>query len=298
MSMTAVNIILILVGLLALSILLLWATDQAMVHRWFGEPPTWAWHLRWKTLQTIRGAADIPQMITLTGIAIILLGMWAYAHPHVRQHSSGKYLEVYWLPRSVGDASGFDQSNWNVRWARNQAKELRYERLIPYEHEKYGTLEHSESVSITVRDYWAKHIVPRKFYRLEVTYQLVSEAIVNPEAGSAEDGKNPRISYFAGTTGNIFFVTGDKQYGPIVAEQGVNRYHAVSYNRGKIIGLLAFMQANPGPYSVRVEFVRNKSVVERAQFVTPGDLSPFAVDVLTGKSKPKMITLVRGLADD
>jgi hypothetical protein len=283
--MSTSNLILLAMAIALLLGLLIWFVDYAAVHRLFGEVPSGYWRLR----NDIRTAAAPffypPQLYATVGVAFVCLSMWAYAHPgHPFSWGPRGEMEVYWYPKDDTLGAKFSPANWNVRWARSGAKELIFARSIPYQHEKYGEQNHVESVSITARPYWAKHIWPRVFYRLEVGY-INTDKIGHPDAGSKEEGKNPYLSYYHGVDAKIFFEIDGRTLGPIHAEQMVDSYHAVSYDRWAIRPLLEAMRATSQPINVRVEFWRDGKLLDTREFKTPGELEPVAVDVLLNKAQ-------------
>lgn len=288
--------ILVAAGVAVLVGLLVWAVDYAAVARWLGEPPGWYWRVRYDVRAAVAPWLYMPQVYAMIGIAFVCLSMWAYAHPGAR-FSWEPRREVYWYPqdytRSYDDNANasYSPSNWNVRNARSDAKELLFERKIPYQDEKYGEQNHIESVSITARPYWAKNVWPRMFYRLEVSF-IYTTKIKHPDAGSAEEGKNPHLSYYHGVEGRMFFTINGKIIGPIVAEQGVQSYNAVSYNSWQIRPLLEAMKSTAGPIGVRVEFWRDGKLLDTRSFDTPGQLEPIAIDILRNEAKPRLTSII------
>lgn len=297
--MSTSNTVLVLLAVALALGLLIWFIDYAAVARMFGEPPMAYWRLRHNVISAVGPLFYPPQMYAATGIAFVCLSMWAYAHPGAgfSWEPPGGRMEVYWYTHHqtalFGDErrSEYSPDQWNVRWARSDAKELIFERKIPYQDERYGEQNHIESVSITARPYWAKNVWPRMFYRLEVSFPF-SDKLRHPDAGNAEEGKNPHISYYHGVEARMLFTINGKTHGPIIAEQGVQNYNAVSYNRWAIRPLLDAMKAATGPIGVRVEFWRDGKLLDTRSFDTPGQLEPQAIDVLQNKAAPHFTTIL------
>lgn len=266
---TAPVVVASIAGLLVLAWIVLWTIDYAAVQRAFGEMPREYWRVRYDFLQTVRGLIDVSGIYALIGIAFIGLSMWAHRHPH-------NYESRNWPPAGwnrfvdMGErepVNDFDApASWEASAARGDGRELKFNRYIKIEENGYSYW--SESVSITVRPYWAWHIWPRTFYRLSVEF-VGTEEFHNP----ASDTNDNVSIYHPDARIHVTFKSGDHTFGPINMEKAVTNNEGVSYDYGNIRKLMEFLEKNPGAVKVRVDLtLKGKSVGVR-EFDSPDNLT-------------------------
>lgn len=151
---------------------------------------------------------------------------------------------------------------WAVTDANGNGRRLKFQRYIPIP----GDLSYwGESVDIMVRPYWAWHIWPRTFYRLEVEFIGEDALVVDSDNGNWSTRPGARV--------HVTFRSGDASYGPINMEKAVTNNSGVSYDYGAIRKLLEFLERNPGPLKVHVDLSLNGKPVGTREFDAPDNLT-------------------------
>lgn len=279
-GLTPLTLLVIVACCVAAFAALVWFIELAAVNRWFGEPPSWYWRGRHDILNAVAPFRYLPQVLATIGVAFVLLGMWAYAHPGNYRYAP---REVYWYPNYDSWDAKLVREDWHVRASHSGARELQYltEREVPDED---GGPDYvvREGVSITVRPYWAKHIVPRFFYRLQVQFPYSKKTWLVMEANGKRD---PRRSMSHTMTATITFTCGDKTSEPIYAEQLIDPNEVVSYDRNRIKKLLRMLETCSGAIDVRVLIQESDRVVDDITIKTPATFEPIAVKALLRKAR-------------
>jgi hypothetical protein len=277
-GLTPLTLLVVVASCVAALAALIWFTDLAAVNRWFGDPPSWYWHTRHDIRNAVAPLLYLPQVFATIGVAFVLLGMWAYSHPSSYGNTR---REVYWYPNSETWEAKVTREDWHVRASHSGARELRYltESEVPDEDGGPDYIR-SEGVSITVRPYWAMHIIPRFFYRLEVKFPYSKPTWLIMDANGKRD---PRRNMAHTMTAAVTFTCGDKTSEPIYAEQLIDPNYVVSYDRNRIKKLLRMLEACSGAAKVRVLIKEADKVVDDITINTPATFQPTAVKALLRK---------------